>query len=55
MATTVLRARIEEWLDAHPDATAREAIWAGAMIEIELWCSRRKSLTELDEWKTTKQ
>ena len=34
-----LSQRIELWLSQHPDATPREAIWAGARIEIELWCS----------------
>lgn len=31
---------INEWLAAHPDATPQQAIWAGAIIEINLWCNR---------------
>lgn len=37
-----LSQRIELWLSQHPDATPRETIWAGARIEIELWCSGNK-------------
>lgn len=37
-----LSQRIELWLSQHPDATPREAIWAGARIEIELWRSGNK-------------
>lgn len=37
-----LSQRIELWLSQHPDATPREAIWAGACIEIELWYSGNK-------------
>ena len=35
-----LRDEIETWLKEHPEATAREAIWAGAIIEIALWCRK---------------
>ena len=31
---------IAQWLAEHPDATPQQAIWAGARIEIELWCGR---------------
>ena len=37
-----LSQRIELWLSQHPDATPREARWAGARIEIELWCNKPK-------------
>lgn len=37
-----LRQKIDDWLAAHPDATAKDAIWAGAMIEIELWCNKER-------------
>lgn len=35
-----LSEEIEKWLKEHPGATARDAIWAGARIEIELWCNK---------------
>lgn len=37
-----LREEIEHWLKEHPDATPEEAIWAGAIIEISLWCNKGK-------------
>lgn len=33
-----LNTLIDEWLEAHQDATLRQAIWAGAVIELRLWC-----------------
>ncbi len=38
-----LREEIERWLEEHPEATARDAIWAGAVIEINLWCKRERN------------
>ena len=32
---------IQQWLDTHPNATLKEAIWAGAIIEIKLWCNKK--------------
>ncbi len=37
-----LRQLIEQWLSQHPDATPEQAIWAGAEIEIKLWCNHSK-------------
>lgn len=37
-----LRYLIEQWLNEHPNATAEQAIWAGAEIEIKLWCNKSK-------------
>ncbi len=37
-----LREEIEKWLIAHPNASLREAIWAGAEIEIRLWCNKER-------------
>lgn len=37
-----LKDEIQKWLDEHPDATAEEAIWAGAYIEIDLWYNKTK-------------
>lgn len=38
-----LREEIEQWLASHPNASIRDAIWAGAEIEIRLWCNRAKT------------
>lgn len=35
-----LKDEIQKWLREHPDATVEEAIWAGAYIEIDLWCKK---------------
>lgn len=37
-----LKDEIQKWLSEHPDATAEEAIWAGAYIEIDLWYNKTK-------------
>ena len=36
-----LREEIEKWLIAHI-ASLRDAIWAGAEIEIRLWCNKER-------------
>lgn len=37
-----LKDGIEKWLKEHPKATAQEAIWAGAVIEMTLWMNRSR-------------
>lgn len=37
-----LSQHIEAWLKTHPNATLEQAIWAGAIIEINLWCNHSK-------------
>lgn len=39
---SILRDRCEEWLSQHPHATLRDAIYAGALIELNLWCNKEK-------------
>lgn len=40
-----LKDEIQKWLREHPDATVEEAIWAGANIEIYLWCNKMTMTT----------
>lgn len=35
-----LKESINEWLEKHPNATAEQAIWAGACIEMKLWIEK---------------
>lgn len=37
-----MKDEIQKWLREYPDATVEEAIWAGAYIEIDLWCNKIK-------------
>lgn len=37
-----LKEQIDKWLMENPHATNEQAIWAGAKIEIDLWCNKTR-------------
>lgn len=37
-----LKESIDKWIKEHPKATIQEAIWAGAVIEMNLWMNKTR-------------
>lgn len=49
-----LKDEIQKWLREYPDATVEEAIWAGAYIEIDLWCKKKQNDNDNNRNNTTR-